>query len=240
MKERRRSWADLSGWQIDRVSATPLFRQIYQQIQAAILAQALRPGTKLPSTRELASLLSVSRSAVIAAYEQLLAEGYICGKVGSGTYVSAELPELAQAYEGSGKTRSGTKPSIAAVPDAAKNHLIDVTVQGDARPFNLGRTLIDARTAEAWRRIGTRTFRALDNCHFGYSDPRGLPEFRALICETCAPVEASDANRTKLSLPAERNMRSTWLSKCFGSRARKAGSKIPVMRSPAMPSRLAA
>jgi hypothetical protein len=43
--------------------------------------------------RELASQLSVSRSAVVSAYEQLLAEGYACGKTGSGTYVSSDLPE---------------------------------------------------------------------------------------------------------------------------------------------------
>ena len=42
MKERRRSWADLSGWQIDRDSASPLFRQVYHQVQSAILAQSLQ------------------------------------------------------------------------------------------------------------------------------------------------------------------------------------------------------
>ena len=48
-------------------------RQIYLQIRAAILSQNLAPGTKLPSTRALAAQLSVSRSAVVSAYEQLLA-----------------------------------------------------------------------------------------------------------------------------------------------------------------------
>src|SRR3954454_19146217 len=93
MRERRRSWADLTAWQIDRDGASPLFRQVYGQIRSAILAQILRPGTKLPSTRELASLLSVSRSAVVSAYEQLFAEGYVCGKIGSGTYVFSDLPD---------------------------------------------------------------------------------------------------------------------------------------------------
>jgi GntR family transcriptional regulator / MocR family aminotransferase len=68
------------------------------QIRSAILSHGLRPGTKLPSTRELASQLSVSRSAVVCAYEQLLAEGYATGKVGSGTYVSSDLPEPIDAH----------------------------------------------------------------------------------------------------------------------------------------------
>ena len=93
MKERQRSWASLYAWQLTRSGDAPLFRQVYLQIRSAILSQSLRPGTKLPSTRALASQLSVSRSAVVAAYEQLLAEGYAGGKVGSGTYVSSDLPE---------------------------------------------------------------------------------------------------------------------------------------------------
>ncbi|MEA2970178.1 MAG: GntR family transcriptional regulator / MocR family aminotransferase [Alphaproteobacteria bacterium] len=92
MKERRRSWASLYVWQLTRAGDAPLFRQIYLQIRSAILSQSLRPGTKLPSTRELASQLSVSRSAVVSAYEQLLAEGYATGKTGSGSYVSSDLP----------------------------------------------------------------------------------------------------------------------------------------------------
>jgi len=59
LKEGRRSWASLYAWQLTRNSDAPLFRQIYAQLRAAILAQDLRPGTKLPSTRQLASQLRV-------------------------------------------------------------------------------------------------------------------------------------------------------------------------------------
>ena len=93
MKERRRSWANLYAWQLSRSGDAPLYRQIYLQLRSAILSQDLRPGTKLPSTRQLAAQLKVSRSAVVSAYEQLLAEGYASGKVGSGSYVSSDLPE---------------------------------------------------------------------------------------------------------------------------------------------------
>jgi GntR family transcriptional regulator / MocR family aminotransferase len=60
---------------------------------------------------------------------------------------------------------------------------VDVTVQNSERPFNLGRTLIDARTMDVWRKLSTRVFRSLGHNHFGYSDPRGLPGLRRAICD---------------------------------------------------------
>ena len=59
----------------------------------AILSGQLKASVQLPSTRTLASELGVSRNTVLLAYEQLLAEGYIHGKVGSGTTVASVLPE---------------------------------------------------------------------------------------------------------------------------------------------------
>ena len=63
------------------------------EIRSAILARRLSPGTKLPSTRALAGRLGLARASIVSAYEQLLAEGYLTGKVGSGTYISSDLPE---------------------------------------------------------------------------------------------------------------------------------------------------
>src|SRR3954464_10612285 len=71
----------------------PLYRQIYTSLRAAILAGRLVGGTRLPSTRALAETLGASRSTVINAFDQLLAEGYIYGVRGSGTYVVRVLPE---------------------------------------------------------------------------------------------------------------------------------------------------
>jgi DNA-binding FadR family transcriptional regulator len=51
-------WTDLYDWHIDRASSTPVFRQIYLQTRSAILSQRFSAGTKLPSTRELASTRS--------------------------------------------------------------------------------------------------------------------------------------------------------------------------------------
>jgi GntR family transcriptional regulator/MocR family aminotransferase len=78
---------------VDRSSGTPLHRQIYDRLRVAILQGMLRPGQRVPPTRTLALELSVSRLPVLAAYEQLLHEGYLQARVGSGTFVSAALPD---------------------------------------------------------------------------------------------------------------------------------------------------
>jgi GntR family transcriptional regulator / MocR family aminotransferase len=79
-----RGWADLYAWQLDRASRTPLTRQIYMQVRSAVLSGALRPGTRMPSSRAMASKLGVARASVVLAYAQLLAEGYVESRHGSG------------------------------------------------------------------------------------------------------------------------------------------------------------
>ena len=86
-----RGWADLYAWQLDRVSRTPLTRQIYMQVRSAVLSGALSPGTHLPSSRAMASKLGVARASVVLAYEHLLAEGYVESRRGSGTYIARDL-----------------------------------------------------------------------------------------------------------------------------------------------------
>ena len=89
-----RGWADLYAWQLDRASRTPLTRQIYMQVRSAALAGALRPGTRMPSSRAMASKLGVARASVVSAYEHLLAEGYVESRRGSGTYIARDLTGL--------------------------------------------------------------------------------------------------------------------------------------------------
>src|SRR5690348_8751568 len=78
---------------LDRGSRVPLHRQIYDGLRRAILEGMLRAGQRVPATRALASELGVSRFPVLTAYEQLLHEGYLEGRVGSGTYVRAAPPD---------------------------------------------------------------------------------------------------------------------------------------------------
>jgi GntR family transcriptional regulator/MocR family aminotransferase len=78
---------------IDRSDREPIQSQIARQIRSFVLNGRLKPQAKLPSTRALAEELAVARATVVEAYEQLLSEGYVETRSGSGTRVAAELPE---------------------------------------------------------------------------------------------------------------------------------------------------
>jgi len=68
-----------------------LRNRLYLALRQAILDKRLPAGTQLPSTRSLADELGMGRNTVVRAYEQLLVEGYLDGRTGSGTYVSDAL-----------------------------------------------------------------------------------------------------------------------------------------------------
>src|SRR5690554_6162164 len=91
---RRVSTAPLFTLTLDRKpDAPPLYRQVYDHVRLSALERRLSPGARLPSSRILAEELRCSRNTVVGAFEQLLAEGYLEGHVGSGTYVSRVLPD---------------------------------------------------------------------------------------------------------------------------------------------------
>ena len=72
-------------------SATPLYRQLYEEIAGRIRSGELEHGERLPATRELAGLLGLNRTTVSAAYELLETEGLINGQVGRGSFVTGPL-----------------------------------------------------------------------------------------------------------------------------------------------------
>jgi len=71
----------------------PLFRWFYDELRDAITSGRLKPGARLPSTRNLSRQYGVARGTVLGTFEQLLAEGYVESRVGSGTYVAGNLPD---------------------------------------------------------------------------------------------------------------------------------------------------
>src|SRR6516165_5142376 len=149
---RSRGWAELYDWRLDRDSATPVFRQIYAQVRAAVLARTLGPGTRLPSSRALAVELGAARASVVAAARR--------------------------------RNRATLRGRPAAPASArAFAEFAPSTAQTDQRPFNTGRTLVDARTIEVWRKLTHRAVRTLGPQNLGYTDPRGLTELRRSIAE---------------------------------------------------------
>ena len=175
---RMQGWAELYGWQLDRGSPIALSRQIYMQVRRGVLSGALSAGTRLPSTRVMAKKLGAARASVVAAYEQLLAEGYADGRARSGTYVSSQL---------AGRIRRPTRQRAVGrampAPAQAFAEFAQSTAQTDARPFNTGRTLVDARTVEIWRKLTHQAVRRLGPDDLGYTDPCGFIELRRSICE---------------------------------------------------------
>jgi len=92
---------------VDRSADASLGHQVQEALRRAIRSGTLRPGERLPSTRQLAAQLGISRGLVVSAYEQLLAEGYVVSVVGSGTRVA---PAFA------GADRSAASPAGEAGP----------------------------------------------------------------------------------------------------------------------------
>jgi GntR family transcriptional regulator/MocR family aminotransferase len=76
---------------ISLIGRKDLSGEIYRQIRRAILAGRLRPGDRLPPSRELARALAVSRMTVIVGYERLASEGFVTSRLGAGTFVSELL-----------------------------------------------------------------------------------------------------------------------------------------------------
>ena len=69
---------------LDRKSGEPLYAQIANYVRRLIETDMLKPGVKLPATRELAADLGVDRATIVAAYEELVAQGLATAHVGRG------------------------------------------------------------------------------------------------------------------------------------------------------------
>jgi GntR family transcriptional regulator/MocR family aminotransferase len=73
---------------LDPAATTPLWLQLSIGVRVAIANGRLGPGGRLPSTRELARQLNVSRTTVMAAYDDLAARGLLTGRTGAGSFVA--------------------------------------------------------------------------------------------------------------------------------------------------------
>ena len=76
-----------------RTSGTSAAQWLCGALRDEILDGRLRPGSRLPSSRDLARQQGLSRGTVVSAFDQLRSEGYVQGSTGSGTYVSKVLPD---------------------------------------------------------------------------------------------------------------------------------------------------
>lgn len=162
-------------------SAVPLYRQIYGAIRRAILGGKLGSGTRLPASRALARQLSVSRITVVNAYEQLLAEGYLEGKTGAGTFVASQIPEeLLQVSELEEKNKAleigAEKVEVSAFAERLREAGSEVSrFQNSATdaPFKNGLTAAREFPFEIWEKLAVRALRGARRRISGYGAPAG-------------------------------------------------------------------
>ncbi|MFY8099119.1 MAG: GntR family transcriptional regulator, partial [Allorhizobium sp.] len=72
---------------------------LYRALRGLIESGQMKPGDKLPTTRDIAGRFGISRGAAVAAYEMLVADGFAEARVGAGTYVAEAVPLLPRAPE---------------------------------------------------------------------------------------------------------------------------------------------
>lgn len=151
---------------LDRAKRTPLAVQIYRSIREAIETGRLGQGARLPSWRDLAAQLGVSRGTVRVAYDRLIDEQFAVGLGAAGTRV-AERP-----------SRS---PTPRQSPEAPPLPELFHDFGTPPLAFQMGVPSQDAFPFKLWSRVMTREARRAAAAPVGYPDPRGDPELRKEI-----------------------------------------------------------
>jgi GntR family transcriptional regulator/MocR family aminotransferase len=164
-------------------SGEPLSRQIYLWFRQAILCGSLTRLERLPSTRELAEQLHVSRTVVVLAYEQLLAEGFLLARAGSGTYVAEGLA-TGRTGAGVGAGRAKVRLSRFGRSVEAAASKVDVPGKRSAPlryDFAYGRSDIEIFPFEMWRRMLLRQARKAPVRELDYGPAGGSAALREAL-----------------------------------------------------------
>lgn len=174
----------------------PLYDRIYRALRQAILSGEMPRGMRLPSTRRLAEESGVSRNTVLLAYDQLLAEGYIRGLVGSGTYVASELPEE-MLEAGDARTAAASASPATAAALSSYGQRISALDPGPTRPvegvrydFRYGLPGAQNVPFGVWRKLLSRRLRKASSRSIEYSAPEGLLDLRRAISSYLRRVRA--------------------------------------------------
>ncbi|MHA7777448.1 MocR-like pyridoxine biosynthesis transcription factor PdxR [Roseibium sp. M-1] len=168
---------------LDRSGAVPLSEQIYRGLRDAVRAGLLQSGSRLPSTRRLASMLAVARNTVNSAYELLQAEGVIILRTGAAPRVTEGL-----VLEGKGvqKTMPADGPEL-----SRRGELLSASTRGDGwafRPGALqpGSPALDCFPFEEWARTLRRAARLERSTDLHYQNFCGLEELKRQLARHLA------------------------------------------------------
>ncbi len=139
--------------EINKKSNTPIIQQIYVKIRELILLGELQEGERLPSSRELANTLNVSRSVIMEVYDQLIAEGFLKSKQGAGTFV--ESGTLLEGFPTVEETLSSEKTIYSMNnPEIKKSTLID---------FRSGIPSLEQFPRKKWGKIAKEVYEDIDD-----------------------------------------------------------------------------
>jgi GntR family transcriptional regulator / MocR family aminotransferase len=161
--------------------ARPLYRQIYDGYRAAILEGKLRAGQRIPSTRALARELGISRLPVLTAFEQLLHEGYLEGRTGSGTFVAASLLD----------ETARSKPNLRKRDQAVAQPRSEPEKKPELGAFRVSLPALDHFPHKIWTRLVTRHARAMPIELMAYGDPAGYLPLRHAVADYLRTARAA-------------------------------------------------
>ena len=169
---------DYAGVALDRADGPSLYLQLAQALASAVAGGELDVGERLPSERELAGVLGVSRTTVVAAYRELEARGLARGHVGRGTFVvgGAEADDEGAPFAWRGKLASGA----GRLSDPALRALVGET-RPDTVSFAAGMPALDRFPMDAFRRLTDRVLRRGAEASLGLLPTEGHPALREAI-----------------------------------------------------------
>ncbi|MGH7647226.1 MAG: PLP-dependent aminotransferase family protein, partial [Gemmatimonadaceae bacterium] len=198
---------------IDARRRTPIYRQIYEWFRTAILAGQLRPGQRVPSTRQLATELGVSRIPVLGAYEQLHAEGYLETFVGAGTCVARSIPERALLSRRPAARHADARAPRVTGPRrvsrlAGTIFQTDQSWLGNPGAFRISLPALDRFPSTVWARLVNRHVRHVARATMAYGDPMGERPLREAIAEYVGAARAvrCDASQVMVTTGSQQGL----------------------------------
>lgn len=190
--------------------AAPLHRQIYKSIRLSILNGDFRSQMRLPSTRLLAQHVGVSRMTVVNAYDQLLAEGYLEGRTGSGTFVATRLPEEFLHTPKARRSRSGQrnksrKPNLSTYGKHLLKHMSEFSASFSslpAIPFQHSLPATNEFPFETWSKIAGKVVKYSSGEVVSYGDSRGYLPLRQAIGKHLRSARGVDCEDEQIIITA--------------------------------------
>ena len=178
---RQKGGALMSTFRFAESSGMPIYRQLETGIRKMILGGYLSAGDRLPSSRQLATDLGISRQTVKNVFEQLVTEGFLESHRGSGTFVGdVAVTQLAPEVPGGRGGRSGRQAPLSKRARAIAATKA-TTRLGSVAAFRPGVPALDMFPRKAWSAAHSRVMRNGNDTLFGYGPPGGLPELKRAI-----------------------------------------------------------